>query len=211
MAAVAERFWSPATVTDPDDMYRRLAIVSQSLDATGVLHRSNYETMLGRLADHAPTDAVRRLTDLLEPVKNYDRGQRRAFTSLSPLNQIVDAARPESDAARVFSRQVEALLADPGRGVGRDAIAATLKGWQADAQAAAVQLGNPLLADAAPLATSWATLADLGLRALEAMQAQKPLVLTAEETEALTRTVTPVSDVLLMVAPPVRKLVDAAK
>jgi hexosaminidase len=211
MAAVAERLWSPATVTDPDDMYRRLAIVSQRLDATGILHRANYETMLGRLADHGPTDAIRRLTDLLEPVKNYDRGRRRAFTSLSPLNQIVDAARPESDAARVFNRQVETLLADPNRGIGRVAIAATLKEWQADARAAAAQMKSPLLSDAAPLATSWATLADLGLKAVEAMEARKPLVLTVEEAEALSRTTTPVSDVLLMVAPPVRKLVDAAK
>jgi hexosaminidase len=211
MAAVAERFWSPATITDPDDMYRRLAIVSERLDATGVLHQTNYETMLGRLADHEPTDAVRRLTDLLEPVKNYDRGRRRAFTSLSPLNQIVDAARPESEAARVFSRQVETLLADPGRDVGRAAIAATLKQWQVDARAAGAQMSSPLLADAAPLATSWAMLADLGLKALDAMEARKPLVLTPEETEALSRAVTPVADVLLMVAPPVRKLVDGAK
>ncbi len=211
MAAVAERYWSPATVTDVDDMYRRLAVTSQRLDATGVRHRTNYETMLDRLTDHGPSDSVRRLTDLLEPVKNYDRGRRRGLTSLSPLVGIVDAARPESEEARIFGRQVEALLADPGRTAGRDAIAGTLKQWQADARAAASEMGSPLLAAAAPLAASWTTLADLGLKALEAMEARRPLVLTAEESAALSKTTAPVADVLLMVAPPVKRLVEAAK
>ncbi len=211
LAAVAERFWSPATVTDPDDMYRRLALVSRRLDATGILHRANYEPMIERLADDGPADAVRRLADLLEPVKNYDRGRRRAFTSLSPLNRMVDAARPESDAARAFARQIDALLADPGRVAGRDALAATLRQWQADARAAAAQMGSPLLVDAAPLAASWGALADVGLKALDAMEARKPLVLTAEEGAALSTAAAPVADVLLMVAPPVKRLVEAAK
>ena len=211
MAAVAERFWSPATVTDPDDMYRRLAVVSRRLDTTGVLHRVNYEPMLERLTASGQTDSLRRLVDLLEPVKNYDRGRRRAFTSLSALNRVVDAARPESDDARVFRRQVDALLADAERSECREAIASTLKQWQDDARTVGEEMGSPLLSDAAPLAASWATLAGLGLRALDALKTQRPLVLTTEEENALTSAQAPVADVLLMVAPPVKKLVDAAK
>ena len=46
---------------------------------------------------------------------------------------------------------------------------------------------------------------------LDALEAHRPLVLTADENQALARADTPVADVLLMVAPPIKKLVDAAK
>jgi hexosaminidase len=211
MAAIAERFWSPASVTDPDDMYRRLEVVSERLDATGILHRSNYEPMLERLTANGSTTSIRRLVDLLEPVKDYNRGRRSTFTSLSPLNQIVDAARPESDSARAFRRRLDALLADTGRSAGRDAIAATFREWQIDAREADRQMTSPLLRDAAPLAASWAAVSAIGLRALGALDTHTPLVLTAEEEGALTRAQAPVADVILMVAAPVKKLVDAAR
>ena len=211
MAAIAERFWSPAMVNDPDDMYIRLSVMSRRLNAAGVLHRANYEPMLERLAFPRPADAVRRLVDLVEPVKNYDRGRHGTLTSLSSLVGVVDAARPESEAARTFSRQVDALLAEPNLTSVRAAIAATLSQWQVDARSAAAQMNGPLLADAAPLAASWVSLADIGLEALDALESHKPLVLTADENEALARAGAPVADVLLMVAPPIKRLVDAAK
>jgi hexosaminidase len=211
MAAIAERFWSPASVTDPDDMYRRLEVLSDRLDATGILHRSNYEPMLERLAANGPTGSVRRLVDLLEPVKDYNRGRRSAFTSLSPLIRIVDAARPESDSAREFRGMVDRLLADPGKAAGREAIAATLGQWRGEARAAAGEMSSPLLQEAAPLPTSWAAIADLGLRAIDALAAHKPLVLTADEEGALATAQAPVADVTLAVAPSVKKLVDAAR
>ena len=39
-AAIAERLWSPAEVTDVNDMYRRLELVSAQLDAIGMRHKS---------------------------------------------------------------------------------------------------------------------------------------------------------------------------
>jgi hexosaminidase len=211
MAAIAERLWSPATVTDPDDMYRRLEVLSERLDSTGILHRTNYELMLERLTANGRTDSIRRLVDLLEPVKDYDRGGQSALTSLSPLNQIVDVARPESDRAREFRGQVDKLLADQERAAGRQAIAVTLRQWQDDARAATREMGSPLLREAAPLATSWATVADLGLKALDALEKHRPLTLTDEDEKALAAAQAPVADVSLVVAPSVKKLVDAAK
>jgi hexosaminidase len=38
-AAIAERLWSPRTVTDVPDMYRRLAIISLQLEELGLTHR----------------------------------------------------------------------------------------------------------------------------------------------------------------------------
>ena len=40
-AAIAERLWSPRTVTDVDDMYRRLAVTSLRLEEVGLTHEKN--------------------------------------------------------------------------------------------------------------------------------------------------------------------------
>ena len=40
-AAIAERFWSPREVTDPESMYDRMESVSKSLEWTGITHRSS--------------------------------------------------------------------------------------------------------------------------------------------------------------------------
>ena len=211
MAAIAERFWSPAIVTDAADMYRRLDIVSQRLDATGIIHRSNYQRMLERLAANRPIEALRTIVDLVEPVKDYDRGRRATFTSLTPLNRVVDAARAESDEARSFARLVNALLADPARAAGRDAIAAQLKAWQRGAADVQPFLDGALVRDAAPLVQHLATVSSIGLKALDALQRKTPLVLTAEESDGLTKAAAPVADVVLMVTAPVKRLVDGAK
>jgi hexosaminidase len=211
MAAIAERYWSPATVTDPADMYRRLDVVNQRLEATGTLHRSNYQPMLDRLAANRQTDALRTIIDLVEPVKDYNRGRRVKYTSLSPLTRVVDAARPESDGAREFGRLVDALLADPAKAAGHDKVTAILEQWRDEAKAVQPVLDSPLLQDAAPLVQNLAAVSALGLKALNALQERTPLALTAEEDDALARAITPAAEVLLMVAPPVKKLVDAAR
>ena len=53
-AAIAERLWSPSSVTDVDSMYQRLEAVSRMLDWAGLKHRVNYEPMLERLAGERP-------------------------------------------------------------------------------------------------------------------------------------------------------------
>ncbi len=210
-AAIAERYWSPETVTDPADMYRRLDLVSRRLGATGIIHRANYEPMLDRLADGRSTEALRGVIDLVEPVKEYNRGRRQKFTSLTPLVRIVDAARPESDEAREFARLVDGLLNDPARIAGREAIAARLASWQRHAAALQPVLDAPLLQDAVPVVQNVGAVAAIGLKALDALQKKTPLVLTADENDALTKAAAPAADVLLMVAPAVKKLADGAR
>jgi len=209
-AAIAERYWSPATVTDVPDMYRRLGAVSRHLDAAGVTHRSGYTAMLDRLANGGSTEALRGIVDLVEPVKNYNRGRRAKFTSQMALNRIVDAARAESDEARGFGQLVDRFLASRADKDARDAIVAALTRWQVLVRDVQPAMGAPLLQEAVPLVHSVAALSGFGLRAVEALEKKWRLALTAEETEAMTRASAPVADVLLMVAPHVKKLVDAA-
>ena len=49
-AAIAERLWSRADVTDIDDMYRRLAAVSIQLEELGLTHERNRQVLLRRLS-----------------------------------------------------------------------------------------------------------------------------------------------------------------
>ena len=61
-AAIAERFWSPRTVTDVDDMYRRLAITSVRLEELGLAHEKNFRMLLRRMVgshDIAPLEIAR--------------------------------------------------------------------------------------------------------------------------------------------------------
>jgi len=65
-AAIAERLWSPASVKDVDAMYARLEPISRNLEFTGVLHRTDYQPMLDRIAGDQPVGPVRVLADTLE-------------------------------------------------------------------------------------------------------------------------------------------------
>src|SRR6185295_6986212 len=109
-AAIAERLWSPATTTDVDDMYRRLAIISVQLEELGLTHERNVDVLLRRLTGGQDIEQLKLLASLVEPVKEYRRGQQKPSIMLSPLTGLVDAARPDSAAARQFGKVVEGFL-----------------------------------------------------------------------------------------------------
>ena len=104
-AAIAERLWSPQDVTDVNSMYQRLENVSRWLDWLGLTHNSSYGPMLRRIAGSNDISALRTFTDVVEPVKDYNREEIAVVeaTSLSPLNRVIDAARPgERDGATLW-------------------------------------------------------------------------------------------------------------
>src|SRR5262249_54125757 len=97
-AAIAERFWSPQDVKDVDSMYDRMEIISRWLDWFGLTHNTAYEPMLRRMAGSSDIGALKTLADVVAPVRNYQRERLSTTppTSLTPLNRLIDAARPES-------------------------------------------------------------------------------------------------------------------
>jgi hexosaminidase len=114
-AAVAERLWSPAALSqNVPDMYRRLAFVSEELEALGLRHRRAPAALLRQLASPIPAalPALQTLASLVEPVKEYKRHfQGFKYTTETPLTRLVDAAPAESDAARRFGATADSLLA----------------------------------------------------------------------------------------------------
>lgn len=210
-AAIAERYWSPASVNDVASMYRRLSVVSRQLDFTGVLHRTAYVPMLERLSGGLPADALKAIVDIVEPVREYDRGKVVKRTSLQPLIRVIDAARPESEEARLFTDAVDALLSDPAKKANRELIQRSLEKWRESAALVQPLLGMPLLEETAPLVRRVAGLSALGLRALQAVGQPSSLALTPEDTALLDEAEKPTAEVLLMVAAPIKKLVAACR
>jgi hexosaminidase len=172
-AAVAERLWSPRNITDIDDMYRRLSVISRQLEELGLTHEKNYGMLLRRLAASDNTGPLRTLASIIEPVKEYRRYQMRPQTMLSPLTGLVDAARPDSQAARQFASNVDAFLSDAPRfALFRPNLEHTLTEWQAASRALGPIIDrSPALQEARPLGSNLAAIADAGLEALSYLSA----------------------------------------
>ncbi|MGD9345463.1 MAG: family 20 glycosylhydrolase, partial [Candidatus Aminicenantes bacterium] len=177
LAAVAERLWSPARVTDTDDMYRRLQALDPKLDWIGLTHRINYLKMLQRLTGGLPTETLKILVDVVEPVKYYVRPNTKEYTQRTPLNRLVDASRPESLEARKFKQLVDEMLQSaPRYDRNRYMIEAMLKEWRDNhVRLLPVLESSFLLGEIIPLSEEVKGLAEAGLQALKYLeQNQKP-------------------------------------
>ncbi len=174
-AAIAERFWSPRSVTDVGDMYRRLAVTSVRLEELGLTHEKNYRSLLRRMAGRKEIGPLETLLSVVEPVKQYNRGKQRPTTMLSPLTGFVDAARPDSETARHFAALVAGFLADAPRfQTNREEIERALIGWR-DARPAieAITRSAASLREVEPLAAELSELAQAGLEALACLAESK--------------------------------------
>jgi hexosaminidase len=208
-AAVAERLWSPQNVTDAADMYRRLAVVSRDLGWVGLTHESTREKMLQRLAGNGPVAPVRTLAEVVEPVKDYARGEVRPYDSLSPYDRLVDTLPGSGEAARRFAALVDRLKPqDFGK------IREWLTLWRDnDARLAPVLAQSALLAGEAGISKDLSAIASAGLQAIERLQNAAPRSpgWIEQQTALLDRAKRPHGELLLSVEPPIRKLIEAAR
>ena len=214
-AAIAERLWSPQDVTDVNSMYQRLAEVSRWLDWLGLTHNSSYGPMLRRIAGSNDISALLTFTDVVEPVKDYNREELAAVeaTSLSPLNRVIDAARPESVTARNFSDLVDAMVAGRADARAKQEVRTSLIRWrdnQSNLQALETQ--SFLLKEIVPLSQELTAVATTGLQALDYMDRgeRAPAAWATEQFALLEEAQKPKAQLLLMVAPSVQKLVEAS-
>ena len=213
-AAIAERLWSPREVRDVEDMYRRLAVTSVRLEELGLTHEKNQAMMLRRLAGGRETGPLQTLVSLVEPVKEYRRYQQRPQTMLSPLTGLIDAAQPESDAARRFGAHVDALLSDAPRfDAHSQQVRGALGGWlSAGPELEAMIDGSPALHEARPLARDLSGLAAAGLEALSYLSrgVTPPAEWRDARLAALDNAAKPKAALEFAVIPSLRQLVIAA-
>lgn len=213
-AAVAERLWSPRHTTDVDDMYRRLAVISLQLEELGLTHERNVDVLLRRLSGVPEIGPLKLLASLVEPVKEYRRGQQRPATMLTPLTGLVDAARPDSGRARRFVKMVDELISDAPRfQLSATDLRMTLAEWSnAEPQLNALIEKSPALHEAKPLASDLGVLGSVGLEALSFLlnEAAPPAGWREAKLVALDEAAKPKAALEFPVVPGVRKLVVAA-
>jgi hexosaminidase len=213
-ATIAERLWSPREVNDVEDMYRRLKIISRQLEELGLTHQKNQAAMLRRLAQDEDTGPLQTLASVVEPVKEYRRYQQRPQTMLSPLTGLVDAAQPESEAAREFARLVDGLLSDAPRFELRSQeIQNTLTEWRnAGTELEAMIDRSPALHEARPLALDLSKMGIAGMEALSFLR--KGVAPTIEWRDSVLATLEqaaqPKAALEFPIIPSVRELVVAA-
>ena len=207
-AAAAERFWSPASVTDVADLYRRLDVLVERLEWAGLTRETNYRTMLQRLAGGDPIGPLATLASAVGPVNIDGRERTRKYTQQTPLNRLVDTALPENRTAREFAEAVDAM--------NRPLIRDYLTRWQAnDAKLKPTLQKNALLEEIVPVSADVANLATAGLQALDYMDSGKPAPGNwVADRQALIRGITgndrPASELRILIADPIGKLVDRA-
>jgi len=213
-AAVAERLWSPRNITDVDDMYRRLSVISRQLEELGLTHEKNYGMLLRRLAGSDNTGPLRTLASIIEPVKQYRRYQMRPQTMLSPLTGLVDAERPDSEAARQFAANVDAFLSDAPRfALYRQEIERTLVEWQTAGRALGPMIDrSPALQEARPLANNLSAIAAAGLESISQLSAGDTVTTEWRDSQLakLAEAAKPSAALEFVVITSVRKLVVAA-
>jgi hexosaminidase len=213
-AAIAERLWSPAMVGDVQDMYRRLEYTNRGLEALGLMHRSKYLETLQRMAGDHCAAPLQALADLLKPVGLGVRQRTRKYSSLSPLNRLVDAVLPESDAARKLGEMTDHALADPsGSPEVFQEIRALLDRWQKNESIVEPILEQSfLLREVDPLSKTVADICAKGLQALDYIGSRHkpPEAWLQEAAFLLQQSEKPQAEMLAAIVPPIKKLIDAA-
>jgi hexosaminidase len=132
-AVVAERLWSPASVRDTAEMYRRLIVVHNGLRVAGLTDDANRRRMAARLAP-GESEPVALLLDLVSPVRNHahNRAALAILKGKAPtpqqFNELADAASADSLVARRFALDAERFVR--GDRSGAAALKATLASWR---------------------------------------------------------------------------------
>ncbi len=174
-AAIAERFWSPDSIRNVNDMYRRLKVINYELEDYGTTQIKNYDMMLRRLTGNHDISALKIFVNVIEPVKGYQRtNSGLTYNSFSPYTRVVDAAKPESETAREFKNYVKDYLS--GNKSAEVKIMTAMTIWKNNFPKLYETLQSfPVLREMEPMAINLKKLSEAGLEAFSYIDKnQKP-------------------------------------
>lgn len=192
-AAIAERLWSPRSVIDSDDMYRRLEIMETRLRETGVLATPWPRIRLPGVDPEGPVArALITLAAALETAKSAHREDLQPDVDQTvPLDELADWVLPENRRARRFNERLEQwLMAEGPLSAARAApFAEQFEEWRAAGKLAAQAPAGPGPREQgrAQIARSLQELGSAGAEAIAALLAGKPR--SPEWLEAATRAI----------------------
>ena len=211
-AAIAERLWSPATVNDIDDMYRRLNVINLQLDEGGLQQFGNQDKALRRMTGVYDVSVAKSLTDILTPVRGYKRlfstmsksAEENALTA--PLGRVVDIVFVDSWKKREFRNNVSKYLQKDT--IAEKAVRAQLRKWITADEQWDKYNGNAQLMEVSGHAHN---LAVLSTAVLEAMDLRKNGTVGEDwlsaKKEIIKKASTPAGDTELAVLPELEALI----
>ncbi len=214
--AIAERFWSPQSVRDVPDMYRRLRVVSLQLEGVGLTHISGPQKLRRNLMATLDPEPLDVFASVIEPVSFHERYQGQKTDSLTSLDRLVDAVVADPPARQAIAREVNAVVAPDHAGdqaAAKMALRHRFTQWQQAAPVlAAWAHRNVRLSDTEARAQQLGALAQAGLESLAYLDAhatpdaawqdaKMTVISDAEKPSALVR---------FVFLPELRKLVEAA-
>jgi hexosaminidase len=212
-AAVAERLWSPASIRDVDDMYRRLWVESLRIEAlANTTHLTHEGASLRELAGTEDIDALRVFSSVLQPVPFGERYRGQHTSQLTPLDLLVDAVRPDPPSRHQVATLVRDLLKSPkSNSDARTQLSRTFQSWITAAPAVEAQMNHsPLLAASRPRAEQLAQLGKAGQQALDYLGGKKaPAGWKASKLAEIEAARKPQSLVRFTVLDPLHDLINA--
>lgn len=177
LTAVAERLWSPRSVGDVADFYRREALASAGLEQLGIVQSGHPASMARRIAAPADLPVVVGLLELVQPATFGQRVRTQHTTQLTPLIRMIDAARPDPPARRIWRDVAIRVSRDPAdNGLAVDSLRVAFEQWQLFAPAIEAAAGRDSLAgDGIVAARTLGQLGQLGSDALgKLLKSEKP-------------------------------------
>ena len=113
-AAIAERFWSEQDINDVPNMLKRLKVVSHQLEELGITHIKNKNVILRMLTNNQPTESLKILSNICEPLKMYTRNKGGTeYKSFSPFTLFADACSADASDALIFNALIDDFMANP--------------------------------------------------------------------------------------------------
>jgi hexosaminidase len=172
--AIAERFWSPQSVKDVNDYYRREAIVSPQLELVGLKHLSSLDSMMRAASGSSEIAApVATLAKYVEPYMLWirERDHSKSPTQMTPLTSLEDAVNPDQPVGREIAANVDRLLNDPSFNAGSAELQAAFNELAPlDKTYPAAVEGKPLLEKSTQRANDLAEIGRAGLEALNVIR-----------------------------------------
>ena len=211
LGAIAERLWSPASVTGVTSMYKRLDALTVNLERLNLLHNANTRKMLDHIAGKTPPQLFETLSAVVEPVKEYEREKTQAFSTQNPLNRLVDAVSPESNVGREFNVLAQQAIQDP---TSRLELRKWFQRWRDnDAQLQPFLSSSGSLQELIPLSHQLCDLGSTGLEALDNIEAGSRVTADKrnQQLAAIDDAAKPHAELFLVVASGVRQLVEAER
>jgi hexosaminidase len=208
--AIAERFWSPSTVQDVADMYRRIPKISRDLEELGLMHMRYADVLIRRMVRSDNTLAVQTLRSAIGPLQGYKRhGQGIAYTTHTPLTRLPDIAIPDPVFPREFAASMDAHLAKQ-----EFIYALVLKNWLELFKNNHTALENqakdaPALRPALPLSLQLRDLSVVGIALLDMLDKGEA---NGERKESYQQVIdkarTPVEECEILIVDPIQRLHD---